>query len=158
MSPKDASPWEFVVTTNPNESIPAATRKRVRSAAAQKSWITRTSNTRKRSRQESEEGSEDQAAVVTVMSESFKDATPQVGEELTQEHSKIPLLSTMEESRARLANVRKKRIATSSGSAIVVRLPTASPPRIATDKLDPFNCYPVPSEPWFDEILHHSTC
>lgn len=32
--------------------------------------------------------------------------------------------------------------------------PASSPARSQTD---PFNCYPVPYQPWFDQILHHST-
>lgn len=31
------------------------------------------------------------------------------------------------------------------------------PSRISAEKLDPFNSYPVPAEPWFDWALHHST-
>lgn len=31
-----------------------------------------------------------------------------------------------------------------------------SPDRISAKRLDPFNSYPVPAEPWFDWALHHS--
>ncbi|KAI6834391.1 hypothetical protein KC340_g6040 [Hortaea werneckii] len=32
---------------------------------------------------------------------------------------------------------------------------TPGPPPCVTDMADPFNCYPVEYQPWFDRVLHH---
>lgn len=62
-----------------------------------------------------------------------------------------------------VAPARRKRLADGSekempfsGDMAMLTPPSSPAPSPSRGRGDPFNCYPVPYQPWFDHILHHS--
>lgn len=59
------------------------------------------------------------------------------------------------ERRKRMADGSEKPMAF-KGDMAMLTPPTSPGPSPSRGRADPFNCYPVPYQPWFDHILHHS--
>ncbi|KAF2162061.1 hypothetical protein M409DRAFT_58517 [Zasmidium cellare ATCC 36951] len=60
------------------------------------------------------------------------------------------------ERRKRMADGSEKPMAFVGGGDMAMLTPPSSPaPSPDRGRADPFNCYPVPYQPWFDHILHH---
>ncbi|KAK4505889.1 hypothetical protein PRZ48_003854 [Zasmidium cellare] len=57
--------------------------------------------------------------------------------------------------RKRMADGSEKPMAFVGGGDMAMLTPPSSPGRSPGGRGDPFNCYPVPYQPWFDHILHH---
>lgn len=60
------------------------------------------------------------------------------------------------EKRKRMADGSEKAMMGFGGDLAMLTPPTSPGPSPSKGKADPFNCYPVPYQPWFDHILHHS--
>lgn len=60
------------------------------------------------------------------------------------------------ERKKRMADGSEKAMVFGGGDLAMLTPPTSPGPSPSRGRADPFNCYPVPYQPWFDHILHHS--